>query len=147
MFPSIVDGVVPLHLDEMVAAIDELGGGVLDAALFELTVGHVAHGNGLRSWHDKIIANGKASHVGQHIGIGWQGLVQRIVCTLFAGVPECGLARGLALEVEAVKVCSGSCGGLKGYLVGKGLLQGRVKGEVEGDFHAAFQSSGKVSVF
>lgn len=144
---SVVDGVVPLHLDEVVAAIDELGGGVLDAAFLELTVGHVAHGNGLRSWHDKVIANGKAAHVGQHIGIRRQGLVQRIVCTLFAGVPECGLAWGLALEVEAVEVCSGSCGGLKGDLMGKGLLQGRVNGEIEGDFHAAFQSSKRFSVF
>lgn len=73
--------------------------------------------------------------------------MQRIVRTLVAGVPECGLARGLALEVEAVEVCSGSCGGLKGDLMGKGLLQGRVNGEIEGDFHAAFQSSKRFSVF
>lgn len=61
---------MPLHLDEVVAAVDELVGGVLDAALLELTVGHVANGNSLRSWHDKVIAHGKAAHVGQHICVG-----------------------------------------------------------------------------
>ena len=84
---SVVDGVVPLHLQVLGAAIDELGCGVLDATLCVFTVGHVPHGNGLVCWHTEIIANGKAAQIGQHVSTGRQAFVQGVMGTLFAGVP------------------------------------------------------------
>lgn len=132
---------MPLHLQELVAAIDELGGGVLDATLAVLTVGHVAHGHSLRSRHAEVIAHGKAAQAYQHIGIGGQQFGGGIVGTLVTGLTHEGvggyLGGGVALGAQAVDVCRGAGDGCKGGLGGKGLLQLGVEGQIkgEGGFH------------
>lgn len=133
---SVVDGVVPLHLQELIAPIHELGGGVPDATLHTLTVGHVANGHGLLGRHYEIIANGKAAQVGQHIGIGGQAFVQGIMGTLFPGLSQLGLGRGVAFVAQGLDLGRGAEGGFSSDLVGEGLHGGRVKVEgcVEGEF-------------
>ena len=136
VFGSVVDGVVPLHLQELIAAIHELGGGVPDATLHALTVGHVANGDSLLGRHYEIIANGKAAQVGQHIGIWGQAFVQGIMGTLFAGLSQLGLGRGVAFVAQSIDFSRGSEARFGSDLVGKGLHRGgvEVKGFAKGEF-------------
>ena len=132
-FGSIVDGVVPLHLQELLAAIHKLGRGVFDATLCVLTVGHVPHGNGLGCRHTEIIANGKAAQIGQHVCIWGQSFVQGIMGTLIAGVSQQGFGGGVALSLQGMEVCGGACGDLTGDLGCKGLHHGGVEVKVNGE--------------